>query len=519
MNFSRQWLFARLSRLLADFPDVSVCVALSGGLDSSVLLTALATPQRARPRLRAIHIDHGLHPNSRLWSAHCRSLARQLKVPLRVLATKVSRGSGESLEAAARAARYALLEAHLAPGEVLLTAHHADDQLETVLLQLFRGSGLAGISAMPEIAAFGRGFLARPLLTCARSQLEEWAKSTGLTWVEDDTNADESLDRNYLRRRVLPLLRARWPGVGISVGRSARHAAAAQKLLDEVARRDVERAADGDCLASGVVRALGPERRRNALRFWIARSGFRVPDTRRLDEICGPLLDARPDANPRVSWADGVVQRERGRLSITRVERRSGAVGRPSPAPVGERMTAAGRSGASARQSSAPGGQSSATGRHSGAAAQSSAPAGQSNAAAGQSTARVERRSGASVGPVESGQVWNWAKQPSCRLAGVGGGQLELRQDPRGPLDLDALPKELTVRTRVGGERLKPRRGGRTRALKSLLQEAHVPPGERSRLPLVCSGARVLAVADLWIDESIQAGPGVRRRGRFRWRR
>jgi len=215
------------------------------------------------------------------------------------------------------------------------------------------------------------------------------------------------------------------------------------------------------------VRALGPERRRNALRFWIARSGFRVPDTRRLDEICGPLLEARLDANPRVVWADVIVRRERGRLSIAR---------------VGPGSNTRGEAGSSAR------------------------------AASGASTRGA---SGASP----PGLTWSWAEEASCELAGVASGQLELRQDPRGPLDLDALPSELTVRTRVGGERLRPRRGGPTRALKSLLQEAHVPPGERSRLPLVCSGERVLAVADLWLDESIQAGPGARRRGRLRWRR
>jgi tRNA(Ile)-lysidine synthase len=465
--FGHQWLFARLSQLLPDFPDVSLCVALSGGLDSSVLLTALAMPRRARPRLRAIHIDHGLHPNSRLWSAHCRRLARQLKVPLQVLATKVTRVRGESLEAAARAARYALLEAQLAPGEVLLSAHQEDDQLETVLLQLFRGSGLAGISAMPEITAFGEGLLARPLLSCRRSQLQQWAESTGLTWVEDETNADESLDRNYLRRRVLPLLRTRWPGVASSVARSARHAAQAQRVLDEVARRDVERAADGDCLMSSVLRGLGPQRRRNALRFWIARCGFTVPNTRRLDEMCGPLLAARPDANPRVAWADLIVRRERGRLSIARVERASSA-------RVERASVVRGQPGSSARGEPGSGG---------------------------------------------AGVTWKWTEQAICKLAGGGSGQLELRQDPRGPLDLDALPPELTVRARAGGERLRPRRGGPTRALKGLLQEAQVTPGERSRLPLVCSGARVLAVADLWLDESIQAGPGARRRGRLRWRR
>jgi tRNA(Ile)-lysidine synthase len=450
-GFGQQWLFARLSQLLPDFPHVRLCVALSGGVDSSALLAALATPRHVHPALRAVHVDHGLHPNSRLWSAHCRALARRLNVPLQVLATKVGRVRGESLEALARTARYALLEGNLAAGEVLLTAHHQDDQLETVLLQLFRGSGVAGLSGMPELAPFGRGFLARPLLSCTRAQLEQWASSRDLEWVEDDTNADETLDRNYLRRRVLPLLRARWPGIGVSVGRSARHAAQAQRLLDEVARRDVERAADGDCLAASALRGLTPERRRNAVRFWIARSGFPAPDTRRLVEICGPLLEARWDANPAVMWGKVILRRERGQLAIGTVQ----------TAPVSARSTS----------------------------------------------------------PLARTVVaeWNWTQQPSCELPNAG--QLELTQEARGPLDLDALPASVTVRTRVGGERLKPRKGGRTRTLKSLLQEAHVPPGERGRLPLVCCGERVLAVADLWLDESVQAGPDARRRGRLLWHR
>src|SRR5262249_18361308 len=149
-----RWLFACLERLLPDFPAVRLCVALSGGVDSSALLTALTTPRHANPRVRAVHIDHGLHPNSSLWSAHCRDLAQRLGVPLQVVSTKVRRGRGESLEAAARETRYALLKAQLVPGEVLLTAHHEDDQLETVLLQLFRGSGLAGLAAMPERVSF-----------------------------------------------------------------------------------------------------------------------------------------------------------------------------------------------------------------------------------------------------------------------------------------------------------------------------------------------------------------------------
>jgi tRNA(Ile)-lysidine synthase len=444
--FGQRWLFAHLSRLLPDFPNVSLCVALSGGVDSSVLLTALATPRRARPTLRAVHVDHGLHPNSVTWSAHCRALAQSLGVPLQVLAARVERGRGQSLEAAAREARYALLEANLARGEILLTAHHEDDQLETVLLQLFRGSGLAGMAAMPELAAFGTGFLARPLLTRSRAELEAWARQKSLAWVEDDTNADESLDRNYLRRRLVPLIRARWPGVGSCVARSSRHAAEAHELLETIARRDIERAADGNSLAASALRGLSLPRRRNAVRFWIVRSGFTLPDTRRLDEICGPLIDARPDANPRVAWGEVVLRRETGRLSI------------------------------------------------------------------GPATQAVR------TGRASEALLWDWAAEGTCELPDHGG-RLELRHDPRGPLDLDRLPKALTVRRRVGGERLRPRRGGPTRALKNLLQEAHVPPGERERLPLICSPARVLAVADLWLDESVQAGPGTRRRGRLRWRR
>jgi len=280
------------------------------------LLAALARLREPRLRIRAVHVDHGLHPGSRRWSAHCRAFAARLGLPLKVLRTRVSRVRGQSLEALARAARYELLAGELAPGEILLTAHHEDDQLETVLLQLFRGCGLPGIAAMPEVAAFAGGTLARPLLTASRARLLAWVTSCGLEWVEDDTNADERLDRNYLRRRVVPLLRERWPGIAKTVARSARHAAQAQQLLEASGRRDAARAADGGRLLLGPLRALPPGRRRNAVRTWIAASGFPLPDTRRLEEICFPLLAARSDAHPRVAWNGVVVQRDSQHLTL-----------------------------------------------------------------------------------------------------------------------------------------------------------------------------------------------------------
>ncbi len=308
-TFSPQWLDARLASLLPGYPDVPLCVALSGGVDSVTLLVALAEFAH-RKSLRAIHVHHGLHANADRWTDHCVSLARRLRVPLDVVRLKLTPGRGESVEATARDARYAALMQALHPGEVLLTAHHQDDQLETVLLQLLRGAGVAGLAAMPEVTPFAAGRLARPLLSRSRAELESWARARKLAWVEDDSNLNERFDRNYLRGTVLPLIRTRWPGAATAVSRTARHAGEAQRLLDTLARADVESAAIGNQLSVQRLRALDIERRRNALRYWISAQGHRVPDSSRLDEIAGPLLSARADARPAVCWGDSVVKRE-----------------------------------------------------------------------------------------------------------------------------------------------------------------------------------------------------------------
>ena len=301
-SFGPGGLREHLAHLLPGFPDVAVCVALSGGIDSTALLAALAEARPAGLRMRALHVDHGLHPNAARWSAHCRKLARLLGVSLKVISVSVTRKRGVSVEEAARTARYRCFAGHLRAGEALLTAHTRDDQLETVLLQLFRGSGLPGLAAMPAVAPLGPGTLVRPLLARSRAELEAWVRMRGLAWIEDDTNLDERFDRNYLRRRVLPSVRERWPGVAAAVARTARHAAEAQGLLAALARADLERASDGASLSAKSLRALPLERRRNVLRLWIASGGRTLPDTRRLEEIAGPLIDARADAHPRVEW-------------------------------------------------------------------------------------------------------------------------------------------------------------------------------------------------------------------------
>jgi tRNA(Ile)-lysidine synthase len=419
-------------------------------MDSTALLVALAEARSAGGglRLRALHVNHGLHANAKRWSAHCRKLARGLGVPLRVLSVNVARERGTSLEEAARVARYECFAAQLRRGEALLTAHTQDDQLETVLLQLFRGSGLPGLAAMPAIAPLGAGTLARPLLGCSRLQLDAWVRARGLAWVEDDTNLDERFDRNYLRRRVLPAVRERWPGAAAAVTRSARHAAEAQRLLATLARVDLEHASDGASLSVKAMRPLTQDRRRNLLRLWITDAGRTPPDARRLVEIAGPLIDARADAHPHVEWETAIgrrvmVLRHAGLLSLTERELMLN-----SDAP-GELLT------------------------------------------------------------------WEWGSSRLCALPD--GGTLEMTSDPHGPVDLDALPPRLAITWRRGGERLRVRRGGPRRALKSLLQEAHVPLADRGRLPLILAHGALIAAADFWLDESVRATAQAQHRGRVVW--
>ncbi|MEO7773252.1 MAG: tRNA lysidine(34) synthetase TilS [Steroidobacteraceae bacterium] len=319
--FDPRWLTSQLKSLLPEVAVPRYCVAFSGGLDSTVLLAALAAAHHVNRRrvgfeLRAVHVEHGLHELSPHWSAHCRRFARALGVPIEVLRVKVCKQRGESLEAQARTARYGLLGRSLQSGEILLTAQHLDDQLETVLLQLLRGAGVAGLAAMPAVAPFGSGMLLRPLLERPRAALLQWAQDMKLQWIEDPSNLDTGFDRNFLRLRVLPVVRERWPAAAAAVARSARHAAEAQRLLDGIARRDVGRAADGAALEVQALRALEPGRRINALRFWIVQQGVESPATRRLQEIAGPMLAARRDANPQLRWGNVVLRREQGHLRL-----------------------------------------------------------------------------------------------------------------------------------------------------------------------------------------------------------
>ncbi|MDQ2641708.1 MAG: tRNA lysidine(34) synthetase TilS [Pseudomonadota bacterium] len=296
---------------------VRCAVAWSGGLDSTVLLHALRTrpAQGPRIRLRALHVDHGLQPAAAAFRIFCQRTARRWRLPLTVLRVRVDLLPGVSVEQAAREARREALAAALAPGELLLTAQHADDQLETVLLALLRGAGPRGLSGMPAAMPLAGTRLLRPLLQYDRAAIAAYAAAAGLDWVEDPTNADVRFDRNYLRASVLPALRQRWPAAARTALRSARHCASVVATLESLTIRDLAAAADGGGLEIAVLRRFGPARRADVLRAWLQRAGCRAPNERHLHEI-EAMMAARRDAHPQLRLPDCVLRRSGGSLTV-----------------------------------------------------------------------------------------------------------------------------------------------------------------------------------------------------------
>lgn len=301
--------------VLDQYPGRRWCVAFSGGLDSTVLLHALAALRdEYELAVRALHVDHGMHPDSMRWAQHCIHVAAAVGIPCTVLRVEVDAQGGAGPEAAARDARYAAFALELGPDDALLTAHHADDQAETVLLALLRGSGPAGLAGMPESMPLGTGLLVRPLLECGRDALSAWARDQRLIWINDPANANTCFARNFLRHRAMPVLREFWPAVAESLARAATLAAEADALLAVLADFDLAALVDGPTLDAEGVATLGSVRARNLLRRWLALRGLPVPPYERLLEAERQLRKAASDRVPAIEWPGAVLRRWQGRL-------------------------------------------------------------------------------------------------------------------------------------------------------------------------------------------------------------
>lgn len=315
-----QHLLSELNRLFRQLtpPVRRVWVAYSGGVDSHVLLYALwrISQHLNNIAILAVHIDHQLSPLSSQWSEHCLQVCRQLDIACDSTVVDAKAKNGQSPEAAARAVRYQAFTGLLESGDCLLTAHHQDDQAETLLLQLLRGGGPRGLAAMPKVAALGEGNLIRPLLDLSREKILQYAREQQLRWIDDISNTDPAFDRNFLRLQVIPLLKQRWPAMAKTVSRSAQLCADTIAIIDAVASDDLLHVLEGSAerLSLSRLQSLDRERQHNVVRAWLDRLGLPCPSQKTLHHIWSQVIDADPHATPCLQWPGAEIRRYREHL-------------------------------------------------------------------------------------------------------------------------------------------------------------------------------------------------------------
>ena len=293
-----------------------VLLAWSGGRDSTVLLHLLHSwSAETGIELLVLHVNHGLQACADGWEAHCEQLAKELGVSLQCFHVRVD-NDGLGLEASARAARYAVLQSAMHADDWLLTAHHEDDQAETVLLNLMRGSGIRGLRGTAVCRRLERGFLVRPLLAVSGRAIADYAVQHKLVWIDDHSNANQRHDRNYLRGTVLPALRDRWPQAARSLARSAAHATEAAVLLNELASSDIAACGSADRLSMIAMARLSAARQRNLVRTACEVLNLNSPPYNQLYAIQNDLLNAGSDASPLVTWSGAEARRYRDHLYL-----------------------------------------------------------------------------------------------------------------------------------------------------------------------------------------------------------
>ncbi|MDO9047442.1 MAG: tRNA lysidine(34) synthetase TilS [Methylobacter sp.] len=419
-------------------------IAYSGGVDSHVLLHCCASIPQLKDRLTAVYVHHGLQAEAESWAEHCEKTAKDLGVEFLTLRVNAKAAPGESPEEAARNARYTALKSLIKDGDALLLAQHREDQLETVLLQLFRGSGLCGLSGMPERMAFGAGVMLRPLLNTPKQAISDYAHAHQLSWVEDPSNRSNDYDRNFLRNAVVPLLKQRWSAIDKTVARSAKHCADAQVLVDEVSDElfgAVFNPADKTlCISRLSGHHSHPQQL--IIRHWFRHRGLKMPTQAKVERILNEVVAAAGHRDPVLSGQGYSIRRYRDKLyCLTNLS------GTDLHLPEG-------------RQAGKP---------------------------------DVTNLSG--TDPQD--RVWP-AGQASIKI--TDDRTLSCEPSSKGISREQWQTATVEVRFRRGGEKIRlPGREGH-HSLKNLFQEAGIPPWERDVMPLIYLNDTLAAVGDLWIS-------------------
>lgn len=419
-----------------------VLVGLSGGMDSVVLLHLL---QQLAPRyswqISALHVHHGISRNADGWAAFCTALCARYATPLQVEHVDIAPLRGHGIEAAARKLRYLAFSRQ--PCDFVALAHHADDQAETLLLQLLRGAGVRGASAMPALSPLldgraGSPGLVRPLLNFSRQEIHEYAVKHRLQWIEDESNADDAYPRNFLRHRVLPLLEQKFPACRGTLARSAQHFAEASQLLDELAQQDAARAVQADTLAVPALQSLEPPRARNLLRYFLRSLGAPMPQTAQLDDMLQQLCHARRDATVCVEYGSDL-PRQNGHWQVRRFQGRVYAM--------------------------------------------------------------------RALGSFDRNMLLTWLGEAELDWPALNGRLKFERTISTGISLAKLRQTPVTLRLRSGKETLRPFPNGPARTLKNLFQEHGVPPWQRDRLPLLYCGNDLVCVVGVEVAAAYQAIP------------
>lgn len=432
----------------------SILIGLSGGVDSVALLHLLhELAPRYSWQLSALHVHHGISPNAGAWTDFCAELCACSNIPLKIERVDIAPLREHGIEAAARKLRHAAFARQEC--DFVALAHHADDQAETLLLQLLRGAGVRGAAAMPVLSlkeppdirpscqeAPAKSLdmskppelvpapprLLRPLLHCSRLEIMAYAAGQGLRWIDDESNADDSYPRNFLRLRVLPLLEQRFPAYRDTLSRGAQHFAEASGLLDELALQDAAQTIQGETLDVAALQALSQPRAKNLLRYFLHQRGAAVPQAVQLDDMLQQLCNARTDAGVCVCFGGWQVRRYQGRVYALR-----------APGEFDRNLV-------------------------------------------------MHWHGEAELG---------WPAQDARLIfAHTQGEGISLAKLQRAPV---------TLRLRIGGESLRPQPKAATRSLKNLMQELHIPPWRRDRLPLLYCGDELVCVPDVAIAAEYRA--------------
>lgn len=313
---SAESVIQAIERFYRSLQASKVWVAYSGGLDSHVLLQSLVELKPVHVELAAIHVHHGLQAEADSWVIHCQSACNALQVPLQVEYVEVDQS--QNIESAARQARYQAFEKWVEENEVICTGHHQRDQAETLLLNLMRGAGLEGLSAMPERRVLGnqadltnhQAWLVRPLLNTSYEAVQDYAKQHQLDWVEDPTNQHVEYRRNFIRHQLLPLLDQAWSNPQAKLAQASAHQAEAAELLHELAQNDLaEIEHDRTRLNWHQLQKFNWSRQKNALRYWFKRFHQVSIDQVSLDWLRSDGFNDNPDAQPKRMFKQAEIRR------------------------------------------------------------------------------------------------------------------------------------------------------------------------------------------------------------------